>query len=425
MSFAQHSFCHVLYNCLAQFVFSCTLCCSTVHIEIVHVAIVSITERPYLVPTFGGFVGNILLHCGLSLECHHSLIDRNLSVQAVALRAIHTYWLQHWADLVKLVVPRFSVFLDLQVVIQVQTALQSLESAYRYALNDTRSTKKRVDGPVVFHRWKLVEFHYQVYSNEKHLFHRCIYPVVWCTWWMLLCVQICLVSQHLEESVANHEKEILQNTDNTWGGGCGPAWYGNGRGLNGAIGVAGVWDASFGSLVPLLLDCDASLVFLRVLSSSFCWSSFSLCASELVCVAAVVTWLHASLCWFSLPDQSAVTLHLHLLPIQQFLVGLADVSSASSSPQSWPSHPPHQTLASEQWLVLYSALFACSWMICFVPRSTICALLLLDIQQRTVHECDFLAETHGKEVTASLFWVTVWPAHMYGWYSEAPLSNGT
>ena len=83
---------------------------------------------------------------------------------------------------------------------------------------------------------------------------------------------------------------------------CGPAWYGNGGGLNGAIGVVGVWDVSCGSLVPLSLDCDASPVLVYVLSSLICWSSFSLCTSVLVCVAAVVTWLHASVCWFSLPD---------------------------------------------------------------------------------------------------------------------------
>ena len=77
------------------------------------------------------------------------------------------------------------------------------------------------------------------------------------------------------------------------------------------------------------------------------------------------------------------------------------VSSASSSPQSCPSHSPHQTVPSEQWLALYLALFACSCSICFVPRSTIWALLLLDIQQRTMCECSFLAESHGKEVTAS------------------------
>ena len=32
-----------------------------------------------------------IAHCGSSLECHHSLIDGNLSVQTVALIAIHTY----------------------------------------------------------------------------------------------------------------------------------------------------------------------------------------------------------------------------------------------------------------------------------------------------------------------------------------------
>ena len=37
---------------------------------------------------------------------------------------------EHWANLVELVVPRFSSFLGLRVVIQVQTALQSIASAY-------------------------------------------------------------------------------------------------------------------------------------------------------------------------------------------------------------------------------------------------------------------------------------------------------
>ena len=79
---------------------------------------------------------------------------------------------------------------------------------------------------------------------------------------MLLCVQNCLVSQHLEESVAKYSRTLAFPGRVC----CGPAWYGNG-GLNGAIGVAGVWDVSCRSSVPLS-DCDASPVFVYVLSSS-------------------------------------------------------------------------------------------------------------------------------------------------------------
>ena len=128
---------------------------------------------------------------------------------------------------------------------------------------------------------------------------------------------------------------------------------------------------------------------------------FTLCIC-VVCVAAVVTWLHASVCWFSLPDSLSSDSSSSSTSNSAISSGSGRyVSSASSSPQSCPSHSPHQTVPSEQWLALYLALFACSCSICFVPRSTIWALLLLDIQQRTMCECSFLAESHGKEVTAS------------------------
>ena len=121
--------------------------------------------------------------------------------------------------------------------------------------------------------------------------------------WMLCCVQIRLVSQHLEEIFSQYHEEILQNTSIPQKGMLWSSlvckrrrteWYNWRSWLRGVRILP--WNIG---ITIVQLWCNTCVYC--VLPSLIRWSWFSLCVLVLVSVPiSVATWLHASLYCLSL-----------------------------------------------------------------------------------------------------------------------------